>query len=444
MLGLVLRHGSAANAFQTLQAGYRYFFYGAEACVAYVDTGSAWVAAGAPIAPLAALAEVTSAFLNAARAEGKRACFFATESPLASTRTDANALRALAVGEQPIWDPRAWSTELARHRSLREQLRRARAKGVSTREVSAAELEHGPLREQMLRVVASWRSVRALAPMGFLVQVEPFSFSAQRRTFVAEQRGRVLGFAGLVPVPARGGWFLADLVRVPDAPNGTGELLVHTVMSWATENQCSWLTLGMAPLSGALPSWLSRVRDNSRWLYDFAGLRAYKAKFAPQAWQPLYLCYPKTQTELEAIVDTLRAFASGSLLWFGLQTLLRGPRIVLRALALLLVPWTLLLALAPGERWFGADWLKWAWVYFDVALALGLFRVLRKPSLGLLTVLALAVSADAFLTTVEALLWNARHARSALDYALLLLACAGPSLAALVLWGARRQRLHLV
>jgi len=75
----VLRHGFEATSFQALESGYCYFFHGSEACVAYVDTGRAWVAAGAPIAPLSARAEAVSAFLSAAQFAGKRACFFATE-----------------------------------------------------------------------------------------------------------------------------------------------------------------------------------------------------------------------------------------------------------------------------------------------------------------------------------------------------------------------------
>ncbi len=80
-LELVRRHGWNATAFQTLEEGYRYFFF-ADGYVAYVDTGRAWVVAGAPIAPFAELAQILSAFLAEARAQGRRACFFATEQRL--------------------------------------------------------------------------------------------------------------------------------------------------------------------------------------------------------------------------------------------------------------------------------------------------------------------------------------------------------------------------
>jgi phosphatidylglycerol lysyltransferase len=339
-LELVLRHGSSANAFQTLQAGYRYFWYGSNACVAYTDTGGAWVAAGAPIARREERAAVISAFFGAARAAGRRACFFASDEPLCGA--DGEALPSLGIGEQPVWDPRGWSASLRGHRSLREQLRRARAKGVSIRELGASDAgQH--LRAQITRLCERWLASRRLAPMAFLVQLEPFGGGPEPRLFVAEQSGRVIGFARLIPVPARSGWFLENLVRDPGAPNGTSELLVHAVMAWASAAECGWLTLGLAPLAGTVPPLLARVRDSTRWLYDFAGLRAYKAKFRPDFWQTAYLCHPKTQSGLRTVIDTLAAFAQGGFLRFAWRTLLRGRTWQpLRAFALQLTPWSLL------------------------------------------------------------------------------------------------------
>jgi phosphatidylglycerol lysyltransferase len=439
VLDLVVRHGWNATAFQTLESGYRYFFHGTEACVAYVDTGGAWVAAGAPIAPTEALEEAVSAFVQAARAAGRRACFFATEERLhAST---GEALRSLNIGEQPTWDPHDWPGLLACHKSLREQLRRARAKRVKVRLLSSAELERGRTHDQLARIAERWLSARAMAPMGFLVRLEPFTFPAERRCFVAEVDGRVVAFAGVIPVPLRGGWFLEDIVRDTSTPNGTSELLVDAVMRWALSSGCSWLTFGLAPLAGKLPGWLRVVRRSTSFLFDFEGLRAYKSKFRPAAWSPIFLAYPARQSLLASVADALAAFTQGGFARFGWRSLLRGPRVVLGALAVLLVPWTALLTLAPAARSFGAEWIKWLWVYFDVCVALALFRVLRKPAPRLLTGLCIAVTADAVITTLEAALWNLGHARGRLDYFVLVLACGAPTLAAIVLWGARRHRL---
>jgi phosphatidylglycerol lysyltransferase len=118
--------------------------------------------------------------------------------------------------------------------------------------------------------------------------------------------------------------------------------------------------------------------------------------------------------------------------------------VVLRALLLLLVPWTIALGCVPSEHWFRAPWVKWAWVCFDVGLALGLFRLLRKPRRALLTALALAVSMDALITTLKVAIWNLPRSHGRLDLLILFMACTAPTLAAVVLWGARRHRLRLL
>ncbi len=333
VLSLVERHGWNATAFQTLESEYSYFFVGHDACVAYVDTGRAWVVAGAPLSADAELSSVLRAFCAAASAARRRVCFFGAERRL----LDADSLLdALPIGEQPVWDPREWSSVLAEKRSLREQLRRCRAKGVSVRELGSAELGSGPIRDEMERLTRAWLASRGMAPMGFLVKLEPFTFPEHRRCFVAEQAGRLVAFAGVIPVPARGGFFLEDLVRAPHAPNGTAEALVDAVMRWAAENGCAWLTLGLAPLAGEMPAPLRLAKYGTRAFYDFEGLRAYKAKFVPKDWAPIYLAYPKGQGAMITLLDALAAFAPGGFLRFGSSTLLRGPQAVLRRVGALL------------------------------------------------------------------------------------------------------------
>jgi phosphatidylglycerol lysyltransferase len=440
VLELVRQHGWNATAFQTLERHYSYFFAGDDACVAYVDTGGAWVAAGAPIAAPDAIPATAASFVEGARAEGRRACFAAAEDRLRLML--GSAFRSLVIGEQPVWDPREWPEVLGARRSLREQLRRARAKGVVVRLLSAAELASPSMRAQLTGVVESWLSSRTMAPMGFLVHVDPFTFPAFRRCFVAERNGDVIAFAGVIPVPARGGWFIEDLIRTREAPNGTGELLTDAVMRWTAAEGSDWVTLGLAPLAGHVTGILRAARKSTSLLYDFQGLQRYKAKLRPDAWSRIYVLYPQSQSAWRSIIDMLTAFSRGGLLRFGVRTLLRGPTAVLRVLAVLLVPWTVVLALAPVDRWFPGPIVRWGWVLFDVAVLAGLVRLIRQPSRTMVTLLAAAVSVDAVLTLFEAILWNIPRARGIADVAIIACACLAPIVAAAVLWGARSARLR--
>jgi phosphatidylglycerol lysyltransferase len=316
---LVRRYGWNATAFQTLEAGYSYFF-DEDACVAHVDTGGAWIAAGAPIVAPDRLAVVAQAFANLARKRGKRCAFFATEPRFQAA---SPGFRSLQIGEQAVWVPAAWAGTLARHASLREQLRRARAKGVRVRRLATAELESGPSCAAMQSVATQWLASRTMAPMGFLVRLEWSAYAAERRAFVAELDGRIVGFAGVIPVPARAGWFLEDLVRLPGAPNGTNELLIDAVMRWAAEQDSQWLTLGLAPLAGDVAPPLRFARRTAKYLYDFEGLRAFKSKLRPASWMPIYLSFPSGQGGFVSLLDAVGAFVTGGFLPFGARSLLQ-------------------------------------------------------------------------------------------------------------------------
>jgi phosphatidylglycerol lysyltransferase len=260
-----------------------------------------------------------------ARRHARRAVFFGTERRF----VDSGPFESMSIGEQPVWNPQGWHAALDKSASLREQLRRARAKGVRVRRVTAAEIaDTQPMRQAIEALIARWLKARNMAPMGFLVRVHLFDFVEERRVFVAESRAGLCAMLALVPVYARAGWFLEDLVRAPDAPNGTAELLVDSAMREAAADGCGYVTLGLAPLAGAVDRWLRAARKLGGGLYDFAGLRAFKAKFMPREWVPIYLSYPRGANSYVAIYDSLVAFSHVGLLRFGIASFLRGPALV--------------------------------------------------------------------------------------------------------------------
>lgn len=316
-LDILRGHGWVSVSFQLLESDFRYWFDGEDAFVAYVDTGSAWVVGGAPVAPEARLREVALRFTEAARAAGRRASFFACERRFVA----AARMRALRIGEQPVWNVSAWDSVVAGNASLRYQLRRAQRKGVTVRAATSDELAHAdaPVRHGILQLGRQWLASRRMAPMGFLVQLEPLTFAEERVVLVAECRGEIVAFLSAVPVYARRRLFVEDLIRGRRAPNGTTELLIDAAMRAAVARGDETVTLGLAPLAGAVPRPLRLARAVSRPLYDFRGLRAFKAKLSPARWEGVYLVSPGSPWL--ALHDALRAFAGGSLLRFGVRTL---------------------------------------------------------------------------------------------------------------------------
>ncbi|HXJ23416.1 MAG TPA: phosphatidylglycerol lysyltransferase domain-containing protein [Polyangia bacterium] len=436
-LAILRGHGWNATSFQILEPGFRYWFE-PQVCVAYIDTGRAWVAAGAPIGPPHLVPAAAQRFAAAAAGNGRRACFFGTEDRFATTSPFA----AMRIGEQPVWDPRAWDDTVRATASLRAQIRRAGAKGVEVRPFDPRLLAdtNSQARRDVDRLIARWQAAHPMPPMGFLVQMHLDSALEERRLFAAHLGNSLVGFLSMVPVFARPGWFIEDLLRLPHAPNGTAELLVDAAMRAAAAAGTAYVTLGLAPLAGEVGPWLRIARRTGLPLYDFRGVQAFKAKLRPQSWAPIHISYPRGQSGIATVYDALAAFARGGLLRFGVETLLRRPGVLIQALALILVPWTILIAFAPAERWFPSPAVKWGWVAFDAALAPALSSLARRWRRGLDTTLATLVTTDAAATLFQLIAWNLRHGpRGALTWIVGAISVIAPTLVAALLWAGRRS-----
>ena len=346
MLALLRRYGWNATSFQILEAGFRYWFDGDDACVAYVETRGAWVAAGAPVCAAERLGEVSARFVAAARAAGRRAAFFAAEARLVDARGAARRCRSASsrCGTRPRWAATAGAHRAGCARSCD----RATNKGVRVRAVARrrAARPDAPLARAVDALIERWQHAKPMAPMGFLVDVAavPLRRRAALLRGRARRRARRRSSRRCRSTRAAAG-SLEDFLRDPRAPNGTSELLVDAAMRALGAEGSRYVTLGLAPLAGPCAARLRAARALSAALYDFEGLRAFKAKLQPHAWEPIFLAHPPGSSSHVALVDALAAFARGSFVRFGGETLLRGPALVVRALAAALVPWTVLLAL---------------------------------------------------------------------------------------------------
>ncbi|MGD9902076.1 MAG: phosphatidylglycerol lysyltransferase domain-containing protein [Vicinamibacterales bacterium] len=381
-LAALQRDGTDAVSFQALKAGTHWWQdrpppEGSGGLVAYVPSGRSWIAIGTPLAAPARRAAAVQRFCAAARAEHRRAVFLGVEdrAPVAGCRT-------LLLGLQPILRPAHWHLSVRQRPRLREQLRRARAKGVTVRAVPSDALAAGtPLRAAVERLRREWLDSRAMEPLAFLVAVEPFHAADAHRYVVAEHGGQPVQFLSAVPIAARQGWLLEDMLRGRRAPNGTTELLIDALMR-DLGGDPAWVTPGLTPLTGPIRWWLRLTRWATVALYDFSGLQRFRARLHPAAWTPVWMAWDRG-TAPGVLLDVLRAFAAGRLIRFATRSLVWHPNGPPWAVAVPLVAWTaLLFALVASGR---AGLLGYstaalaAWVAFDVVLAWLLFAVARRP-----------------------------------------------------------------
>lgn len=317
---LVMRHGWNATCYQIVNPGIQHWFSDrADAVVGYASHSGIRVVAGAPICHVDHLSSVVEEFESYCRTKGDGVCYFGAEARLESVLAGSSAHSKALLGSQPAWDPALWSDIIRRHTSLRAQLHRAANKGVSIVELSPAEASQS---SDLRDVLSVWLKSRKLPPLHFLVEPETLSRLEDRRIFVANV-GNAVAFAVASPIPARKGWLIEQFPRLSSAPNGTIELLISKVVEAVGNSGARYVTLGLAPLArrseailSGEPAWLkallSAAAAHGERFYNFGGLEAFKAKFHPAAWEPVYAIQAAHRFSPKALYAIAGAFASRS------------------------------------------------------------------------------------------------------------------------------------
>jgi phosphatidylglycerol lysyltransferase len=326
---LVLAHGWNSTSFQIINPGIKRWFAPKDrGVVGYMSASGVRVVAGAPVCAKEDLAQVTSEFETDAARSRERVCYFGAEARLESTLSGSGDHSMFLLGAQPTWQPSDWAAIVAGHRSFRAQINRARNKGVQVSEWPIEKAREHPLLQQCLN---KWLDSKGLPPLHFMVEPDTLSRLENRRVFVAEAGGNVVGFVLLSPVATRNGWLFEQFPHVPGAPNGTVDLMVHKAMSQLAAEGYDYATLGLSPLSHRAavakfenPLWLrillAWLRKHGQRFYNFDGLDAFKAKLRPDKWEPVFAVYNQPEVSFRAIYAIASVFsgnAPGKLLLGG-------------------------------------------------------------------------------------------------------------------------------
>ena len=223
------------------------------------------------------------------------------------------------VGLEAILDLRSFDLSGSRRANLRHTVTRARRGGVKGEwypEGLGDDLRG--LDAELLEVDREWR-----------LDGRPelrFTVSGYRRGDLATNPvalaraidGRVIAFTTFRATGCDGGWVLDVMRRVPGGVPGAVEACIADAALGLRERAATWLSLGLAPLSGLDPRHGSPVERGLaigayliRGSYDVSGLAFFKAKFDPR-WEPRYLAVAR-RTHLPAVLlALLRLHLGGS------------------------------------------------------------------------------------------------------------------------------------
>src|SRR5712691_3857640 len=269
-----------------------------DGAIIYSEFGSVWLAAGDPLAAREEMAELAQQFAAFARKKGRVAAFVPASTELAKL-VSSKQFTPVKVGASPYFDLKTWNPRGDSAKKLRAGVNQARRSGVEI-EMIADDVD-ATLKKETAQLCMHWLDTRPSATtFGWLVALDPFLHSKHKKYFAARLNGKLVGFLAASPIPARKGWYLEDVLREPDAPQGTATLLIVDALGKLKAEGALLATLGTSPLAtegeddvttGEHPMVERALRAAARRLggfYNFEGLRRFKSKFVPSYWESEY------------------------------------------------------------------------------------------------------------------------------------------------------------
>jgi phosphatidylglycerol lysyltransferase len=309
-------HGYNAHSLVSIAPGARFWSCPEiDGAVPYNKFGKVWLVPGDPLASEKEAPELARRFIAAARADGCFAAFMPVTERFA-IHASSLGLGAAKIAAAPYFDLASWGPRGDRGKKARAGVNQARRAGIRVTRVY--QLSQG-LKEETALLCRNWLQSRRAVKLGWLFALDPFAHAERKKFFTARDVNQnLVGFLAASAMPAREGWYLEDVLRCPDAPAGTADLLVVEALNCLKNDGAKIATLGTSPI--ARDGKVSReVRNNQlisdllrlatgcfSLFYNFEGLRRFKAKFAPSWWESEYVLFPK---EVMAPAHIARAFA---------------------------------------------------------------------------------------------------------------------------------------
>lgn len=323
---IVIAHGWNTTSYQILNPGMELWFSSSHHAVAgYTRRGKVLLAAGGPVCDPGALASVCDQFEAFAAQQGWRVCYVCAEQRLQAhfARPHHAANHAtIALGAQPVWNPRTWPEIVRGRASLRAQLHRARNKGVVVEAVGIKDAIEGAAAHPELRqILKGWIQGRNLPPMHFLTEPNVLDgVLTDRILLIARRRDTPVAFLVASPARARNGYLVELIARSPAAPNGSSELLINAAMRRFADEGCEYATLGLVALAHAAdeeircnPPWMRLMmyfaRAHANRFYNFRGLERFRVKMAPERWETVYAISNEPRFSLRSLYAMGGAFS---------------------------------------------------------------------------------------------------------------------------------------
>lgn len=301
--------GGASLGYSTLQPGLRYFDVPQIGYLAYESYGGCDFVLSSPICADHHLETLLGEFIRT----HEQPCFVQIYRREAELLRDVFRQYVVQMGMEFWLDGQTWNVQGGKKTHIRRWLNTAR-----NAEVTVTPIDAEARRDDVQRVSDHWRNSRRNdGNLRFLVRnfAMDKQVAALARPYGAFRNGELIGVVDFAPMfrRHRATGYYADLVRmVPDAPNGTSDLIIATALQDFIREGSPTLSLGLAPFARLsrcaneppfIHKLLSFLYVAGNQLYHFKGNYFHKEKYRAIEIPVFY-----TTANRNAIMEVLKIF----------------------------------------------------------------------------------------------------------------------------------------
>ena len=288
---------------------------GGEGFVMYGVQGTSWIAMGDPVTRSPAVAaDLVWQFKELVDEHRGVPVFYQVTTPMLPVYLDAG-FSLVKLGEEAWVDLKQFTLEGGEGRKLRQTKSKAERSGATLEFVPAEKVDK--LIPQLERVSNAWIEERGQREKGFSLGFWSETYLSRCDLAIIRHEGRIVAFANIWTTGQKEE-FSIDLMRhLPDAPQGTMDLLLIGLMEHAKANGYRWFNLGMAPLSGpaAAPPRLDLEPGRNvlspacRQALQFRRPQSLQEQVQPE-WRAKYLAYPGGLSLPQVLLDVTTLISS--------------------------------------------------------------------------------------------------------------------------------------
>jgi phosphatidylglycerol lysyltransferase len=294
---IVAQYGrSSMDYFKTWRDKSFFFLPSRRGVIAYRVATNQAVALGDPVCPDEEVENATRLFKGFCHESDWTPAFYQASGEHLSTYQSLG-FRKLKIGDDAIVDLAAFSLEGRSRRELRHTARTLEKLGIEEciydPPISASILN------RVREISDEWLGLPGHRERQFTLGLFDDDYVRTTSLFVLREKdGRDLAFVNLIPSYAPGEATIDLMRRRTHGPNGIMDYLLIRLFDQLRVKGFTRFNFGMAPMAGfqereeatAEERLIHHFFRKLHFLFNYEGLRAYKAKFATD-WEPRYLIY---------------------------------------------------------------------------------------------------------------------------------------------------------